>query len=88
MKLIKNILNVFNFNFNLDFKIKKIMRAGIIFNFIFMLIATLILSIYITTNTYYIVYEIGSDIFRASSMFIAIFFIFGICFNQIIKEKS
>lgn len=84
MKIFKKIFRIFDFNLNL--KVKKIMALGIRSNFIFLLFSTLILSIYITSNSSYIIYEVGSSLFKSFSMFIVIFFIFAIAFNQIANE--
>lgn len=84
MKIFKKIFRIFDFNLNL--KVKKIMALGIRLNFIFLLFSTLILSIYITSNSSYIIYEVGSSLFKSFSMFIVIFFIFAIAFNQIVNE--
>ena len=38
------------FNLNVDSKVKLIMKSGIKFSFVLILISTLVFSIYITTN--------------------------------------
>lgn len=76
---------IFNFNFSKD--IKNIVKFGISFSFIIVLISVLILSLYITTNQSYILYSLGTLLFKSFTMFIAIFFICGIAFNTIIKER-
>ena len=85
-------LNFFNkflsvFDFSFEPKVKSLMATGLRISFILVLFATLIMSIYLTTNQSYIVYEIGSSLFKSFTMFMAIFFISGIAFNTILKEK-
>ena len=79
-------LSVFDFSF--DPKVKNLMTAGVQISFILVLFATLIMSIYLTMNQSYIVYEIGSSLFKSFTMFMSIFFISGIAFNTILKEKT
>ena len=79
-------LSVFDFSF--EPKVKNLMTAGVQISFILVLFATLIMSIYLTMNQSYIVYEIGSSLFKSFTMFMAIFFISGIAFNTILKEKA
>ena len=79
-------LSVFDFSF--EPKVKNLMTAGVQISFILVLFATLIMSIYLTMNQSYIVYEIGSSLFKSFTMFMAIFFITGIAFNTILKEKT
>lgn len=86
-------LNFFNkflsvFDFSFEQKVKNLMATGLRISFILVLFATLIMSIYLTMNQSYIVYEIGSSIFKSFTMFMAIFFISGIAFNTILKEKT
>ena len=90
MKSLKTFINksLILFSFNINPKVKKIMKIGISLNFVLVLIATLIFSIYISSNQSYILYLLGSLFFKASTMFIAIFFIFGICFNKLLTEKN
>lgn len=89
-----NLLNLFikklqnTFDFNVDSKVKSIMEFGIKFNFVLVLISTLVFSIYITTNRDFELYNIGAILLKSGSMFIVFFIIFGICFNQILKEKN
>ena len=64
------------------------MATGLRISFILVLFATLIMSIYLTMNQSYIVYEIGSSLFKSFTMFMAIFFISGVAFNTILKEKN
>ena len=86
-------LNFFNkflsvFDFSFEPKVKNIMATGLRISFILVLFATLIMSIYLTMNQSYIVYEIGSSLFKSFTMFMAIFFISGVAFNTILKEKT
>lgn len=88
--ILKNFFNKFIsvFNFSFEPKVKNLMTAGIRISFILVLFSTLIMSIYLTTNQSYIVYEIGSSLFKSFTMFMAIFFISGVAFNTILKEKT
>lgn len=79
-------LSVFDFTF--ESKVKNLMATGLRISFILVLFATLIMSIYLTMNQSYIVYEIGSSLFKSFTMFMAIFFISGVAFNTILKEKT
>lgn len=86
-------LNFFNkflsvFDFSFEPKVKNLMATGLRISFILVLFATLIMSIYLTMNQFYIVYEIGSSLFKSFTIFMAIFFISGIAFNTILKEKT
>ena len=86
-------LNFFNkflsvFDFPFEPKVKNLMATGLRISFILVLFATLIMSIYLTMNQSYIVYEIGSSLFKSFTMFMAIFFISGVAFNTILKEKT
>ena len=86
-------LNFFNkflsvFDFSFEPKVKNLMATGLRITFILVLFATLIMSIYLTMNQSYIVYEIGSSLFKSFTMFMAIFFISGVAFNTILKEKT
>ena len=76
------------FNLNVDSKVKLIMKSGIKFSFVLILISTLVFSIYITTNKDFELYNIGVALLKSGNMFIVFFIIFGICFNQILKEKN
>ena len=86
-------LNFFNkflsvFDFSFEPKVKNLIATGLRISFILVLFATLIMSIYLTMNQSYIVYEIGSSLFKSFTIFMAIFFISGIAFNTILKEKT
>ena len=76
------------FNHNVDSKVKLIMKSGIKFSFVLILISTLVFSIYITTNKDFELYNIGVALLKSGNMFIVFFIILGICFNQILKEKN
>ena len=64
------------------------MYIGIKFSFILVLFATLLMSIYLTINQSYVLYDIATSLFKSFTMFMAIFFISGIAFNTILKEKT
>lgn len=61
--MIKMIVNSFK---NLDNKIKKIMKVGLILSFLIAITATVILSIYILVNSAVILYYIGIYTFKLS----------------------
>ena len=82
--MIKKLLSIVNFNY--DKKVKKIMIVGIKSSFILTLFATLIMAIYISYNQSYIVYEIGTSLFKSATMFISMFIIVGTSFNCILKD--
>lgn len=82
--MIKKLLSIVNFNY--DKKVKKIMIVGIKSSFILTLFATLIMAIYISYNQSYIVYEIGTSLFKSATMFISMFIIVGTSFNYILKD--
>lgn len=83
--MLKKILSIVNFNY--DKKVKKLMVSGIKFSFILTLFATLIMAIYISYNNSYIVYEVGTSLFKSGTMFLAMFIIVGTSFNYMIKER-
>lgn len=83
--MFKKILSIVNFNY--DKKVKKLMVSGIKFSFILTLFATLIMAIYISYNNSYIVYEVGTSLFKSGTMFLAMFIIVGTSFNYMIKER-
>ena len=72
---------------NLNIAVKRIMVNGIKFSFIICLFSTLLLSIYISTNHSYVLYDLGISLFKSSTTFMVVFFIYGIVFNKLIKEK-
>jgi len=82
-KVFKFITKIIKFDFNKS--IIKIMKHGIRFSFILMLIATYILYIYKSINNFEIFY-IGISIFKSSLFFLVSFIIFGLSFNKIVKE--
>ena len=84
--MFKKILSIVNFNY--DKKVKKLMVSGIKFSFILTLFATLIMAIYISYNQSYIVYEVGTSLFKSATMFISMFIIVGTAFNYILKERN
>ena len=82
--MLKKLLSIVNFNY--DKKVKKIMIVGIKSSFILTLFATLIMAIYISYNPSYIVYEVGTSLFKSATMFISMFIIVGTSFNYILKD--
>ena len=83
--MLKKILSVINFNY--DKKVKNLIISGIKFSFILTLFATLIMAIYISYNNSYIVYEVGTSLFKSGTMFLAMFIIVSTSFNYMIKER-
>lgn len=83
--MLKKILSVINFNY--DKKVKNLIISGIKFSFVLTLFATLIMAIYISYNNSYIVYEVGTSLFKSGTMFLAMFIIVGTSFNYMIKER-
>ena len=83
--MLKKILSVINFNY--DKKVKNLIISGIKFSFVLTLFATLIMAIYISYNNSYIVYEVGTSLFKSGTMFLAMFIIVGTSFNYILKER-
>ena len=82
------LIKFFTFvDFSFEPKVKSIMVAGLKFSFILVLLSTFIMSIYLTMNHSYIVYNVGTSLFKSFTMFMAVFFINGIAFNTILKEK-
>lgn len=88
MNNIKNSLNqiISVFDFKLNKNIERIMKIGIKLSFILTLFSTLIMSLYITSNPSYIVYDLGTSLFKASTTFITAFIIYAIVFNKILKD--
>ena len=86
---IKNILiKFFTFvDFSFEPKVKSLMTAVLKLSFILVLLSTFIMSIYLTMNHSYIVYNVATSLFKSFTMFMAVFFINGIAFNTILKEK-
>ena len=87
IKIFSQIINTYK-KLNISANIKNIMSVGIKICFVLTLFATFILSLYITCNPSIILYVIGSNLFKSSTTFMAIFFIFGIAFNTIKGELS
>ncbi len=85
--MFNKIINKLIFLFDFNPKVKAIMDTGIKVCFVFTLISVLIMSLYITTNHSYILYDLGIRLFKTSTTFIAIFLICGIAFNKIIKDR-
>lgn len=73
--------------FDFNDKVKVIMNTGIKVCFVFTLISVFIMSLYISVNHSYILYDLGIGLFKASTTFIAVFFICGIAFSKILKNK-
>ena len=87
--MFNKIINFFYSFFDIfDFnpKVKKIMSTGITVSFIMTLFATFLMSLYISTYSY-ILYDLGIALFKTSTTFIAVFFICGIAFSQILKDR-
>lgn len=84
-KVFSKIHLLIDLNFNT--KVKNIMDIGITISFIAILFATLIMTMYLTTNPSYILFDIGISIFKSFTMFAVMFFIDGITFNSILKGR-
>ncbi len=80
---LKSVIEVFNLK-NIKEPIRNIMITGIRVCFVLLLFATLLLSLYIQINPQDYLYQIGSSLFKAFSMFIVFFFVYGISFNKIV----
>ena len=78
-------INIFNHIKNLDKKIIKIMKSGIIFSFYFCIFASIIL---VTYNFYKtpLLFHIGISLFQSGLFFIVSFVIYGFAFNKISNE--
>ena len=83
--MLKKILSIVNFNY--DKKVKKLMVSGIKFSFILTFLTSFVMAIYISYNNSYIVYEVGTSLFKSGTMFLAMFIIVGTSFNYMIKER-
>ena len=68
--------------------IKKVMLYGMRISFIIVLLATLLLCIYMDFYSSNYLFAIASTLFKSGTMFIAIFFIYGICFNKMSGDLS
>ena len=73
--------------FDFNNRVKVIMNTGIEVCFVFTLISVFIMSLYITVNPLYILYDLGIGLFKTSSTFIAVFFICGIACSKILKDR-
>ena len=73
--------------FDFNNRVEVIMNTGIEVCFVFTLISVFIMSLYITVNPLYILYDLGIALFKTSTTFIAVFFICGIAFNKILKDR-
>ena len=70
---------------NIDEKVKKIMINGFKFSFIFLILSTLVLSIY-KLYMIPIIFTCGTILFKTSLMFIVDFVIMGIGFDILKKQ--
>lgn len=84
MNIVKMLVDKVN---NLDVKIKKIMHVGFIFSFIIAMIAILSLFTYDIFYSIPSLFYAGISLFRTSLMFACTFFICGIGFDTIKKER-
>ena len=75
------------FNSTFDLRVKRIMNTGIKISFIAILFSVLIMSIYITTNQSYILFNVSMSLFKTFTTFISMFLINGIAFNKILKDS-
>ena len=73
---------------NLDEKVKKIMKKGFKFTFIFCILSVLLLAIYLYFYKIPIIYSIGTLLFKTSIVFFADFVILGIGFDTIKKQMA
>ena len=80
----KTLISIFNFNLNK--KAKKIMCIGIKFSFVLALFGTLLMSLYITTNPSYILFDLGTNIFKSATCFISMFIVCGYSFSKICND--
>ena len=72
---------------NLDKKVKKIMNIGFIFSFFLSILAVLSLFTYEFFYSIPTLFYAGISLFRTSLMFACTFFICGIGFDTITKER-
>ncbi len=73
---------------NLDNTIINLMKSGIKFSFLLIILASIILLTYDLLFTYPTIYYIGFSLFKTSLFFMAGFVIFGFAFNKIKTEIS
>ena len=88
VKFIKKYFKTFLSSFKFDNKVKNIMFTGFKISFVLILFSTLILSIYTTSNTNYLLFDLGISLFKSFSIFLVMFFINGIAFNKIYNSKN
>ena len=89
IRIYKYLIEIWSKSFiNIDKKVKKIMLDGIKFSFIICLFSTLILSLYISSNNTYLLFYLGISLFKSSTTFMVIFFVYGILFNKLLQEKK
>lgn len=86
-KIFKKIIELFDFN-KLESNVRKLMYCGMKISLIFLLLSLLLLELYIDFKSPNYLYYIGSQLFKANSIFITYFFICGISFNKLLKEKK
>lgn len=80
----KTLISIFSFNLNE--KAKKIMSIGIKISFVLTLFGTLLMSLYITTNPSYILFDLGTNLFKSGTWFISMFIVCGYSFSKICKD--
>ena len=80
----KTLISIFGFNLNE--KAKKIMSIGIKISFVLTLFGTLLMSLYITTNPAYILFDLGTNLFKSGTCFISMFIVCGYSFSKICKD--
>ena len=89
IRIYKYLIEIWSKSFiNIDKKVKKIMLDGIKFSFIICLFSTLILSLYISSNNTYLLFYLGISLFKSSTTFMVVFFVYGILFNKLLQEKK
>lgn len=84
MSIVKSLTNKIK---NLDKKVIKIMNIGFLFSFILSIISALSLFTYETFYRIPTLFYSGISLFRTSLMFACMFFICGIGFDSIKKER-
>lgn len=88
IKFIKSHFKIFVSYLEFDAKVKNIMISGFKILFVLILFSTLILSIYITYNPTYLIFDLGISLLRSFSIFLVIFIINAISFNTILNLKN
>ncbi len=71
---------------NLDNTIINLMKSGLKFSFLLIILASIILLTYDFLFTYPIIYYTGFSLFKTSLFFMAGFVIFAFAFNRIKQE--